>query len=342
MQGCPLGLRWAARQPARSRGPEVLGKRLPAAPGWREGRDAARPAHPAAASPGHPSPPGVYSMLLVTRSRHAGSSCLAPLPPFVSFCFLRPETEHLMEKACSPALCGDTRFLPPQPGTAPAAVPAAAPLASGWPSAAMGGQEGLVQGHGRDRPLSQQDPSGCCAQGRAVVSSRWGSAGTIEAPPGHRSPQPVQPDGYLAAHPAPSMSPMLVLSPARTGYAPLCASSEPRQAPLCFQITRFCFPPHPNPANMVVRHQPLSTLEGWLHFVLYCKGDTWSHQDASLHPSSWLWEGLVLQSHAVHTEQPGAVPTALPARPRGQRELAGMCFQARNALRVCKEKASYF
>lgn len=62
----------------------------------------------------------------------------------------------------------------------------------------------------------------------------------------------------------------------------------------------------------------------------------------SLRPSSQLWEGLALQPHVGHTEQPGAVPTALPAWPRGRRELLGTCFQGSDALLVCEEKASYF
>lgn len=154
-------------------GARGVGKEAAAAPGRREGRDAERPAHPAAASPGHPSPPGVYSMLLVTRSRRAGSSCLAPLPPFVSFCSLRPETEHLMEKACSPALCGDTRFLPPRPGTAPAAVPAAAPLASGWPCAATGGQGGAGARPWRGQTLVPAGPVWvlCTGQSRGLLQT---------------------------------------------------------------------------------------------------------------------------------------------------------------------------
>lgn len=64
-------------------------------------------------------PPGAYSTSLLTRSRRAGSSCPPPLLPFVFFCFLLLETEHLMEKACSPPRAGDPRFLPTPPGTAP-------------------------------------------------------------------------------------------------------------------------------------------------------------------------------------------------------------------------------
>lgn len=50
-----------------------------------------------------------------TRSRRAGSSCPAPLAPFVFFCLLLLETEPLMEKACS----GNGRFLPSLPGSGP-------------------------------------------------------------------------------------------------------------------------------------------------------------------------------------------------------------------------------
>lgn len=93
-------------------------------------------------------PPSVYSTLLVTRSRCTGSSCPAPLLLFVFFCFLLLETEHLMEKGCSPAPCaGNTRFLPPLPGTEPGAAQTAAPAApfsccptSGSPYGSGGGQ----------------------------------------------------------------------------------------------------------------------------------------------------------------------------------------------------------
>lgn len=54
---------------------------------------------------------------------------------------------------------------------------------------------------------------------------------------------------------------------------------------LGFQITQFCFPLQPKAANVVVRHQPLSTLEGWLHFVLDCKGETQSRRDTLCIPA---------------------------------------------------------
>ena len=138
-------------------------------------------------------PRSVYSTSLVTQSRFAGSSCPAPLLLFVFFCFLLLETEHLMEKACSPAPCaGNTRFLPPLPGTAPGAVQAAVPAAtcsccpaSGSPyGGSGGGRERSVRGHGRDRPGPSGTPLSALRgaapaphrmeQGRAVVFSRQG------------------------------------------------------------------------------------------------------------------------------------------------------------------------
>lgn len=209
-----------------------------------------------------------------------------------------------------------------------------------------------MRGHGRDRPSSQRDLSGCCAQGRAVVSSRQGAAGTIEAPPGHRSPQPVQPNGYLAAHPAPCMSPMLVLSPAHTGCAPLPTGSEHRQAPLCLQIARFCFPPHPKPANMVEGHQPLSTLEGWLHFVLDGKGDTWSRQDALCIPapgwSSSPMQGTQnslepspppsLQGHGAGGSSQGCA--SRPVMPSGSAKRKPLIFRALVAF-ACRQTSKF-
>lgn len=74
--------------------------------------------------------------------------------------------------------------------------------------------------------------------------------------------------------------PFGLLASARTGCAPLPTGAEHRWAMLGFQTTQFFSPLQPRAANVVVGHQPLSALEGWLHFMLDCKGETLSCQFA--------------------------------------------------------------
>ena len=184
-------------------------------------------------------PRSVYSTSLVTQSRFAGSSCPAPLLLFVFFCFLLLETEHLMEKACSPAPCaGNTRFLPPLPGTAPGAVQAAVPAAtcsccpaSGSPCGGSGGdRRGRCEGTaGTD--LVPAGPLSVLCAGQPQLRIGWSraepwsspgreSAWTTKALPRHRSRQPAKPSGHLGPCPAPSMSPTLALLPSPTLWAP--------------------------------------------------------------------------------------------------------------------------
>lgn len=92
-------------------------------------------------------------------------SCLLFSFPFCCWRQRAPDGKSLLSCA------GNTRFLPPLPGTAPGVAQAAAPPApcpccpaSRSPyGGSGGGLEGLVRGHGKDRPLSQWDTSGCSA-----------------------------------------------------------------------------------------------------------------------------------------------------------------------------------
>lgn len=211
-----------------------------------------------------------------------------------------------MEKGCSPAPCaGNTLFLPPLPGTAPGAVQTAAPAApfSCCPTS------GSPYGSGGDRcegtAGTDPDPSGtlwvlCVGQPQLPIgwsrAELWSSAGreaagTAEALPRHRSRQPTKPDGHLALCPAPPMSPTHTLLPSPALWAPglslycLCPTAHQHTA----RVGNIGFPNNsvllPPTANVVVRHQPLSILEGWLHFVLDCEGETQSCQDTLCIPA---------------------------------------------------------
>lgn len=117
------------------------------------------------------------------------------------------------------------------------------------------------------------------------------AAGTAEALPRHRSRQPTKPDGHLALCPAPPTSPTLTLLPSPALWTPglslycLCPTAHQHTA----QVGNVGFPNNsvllPPAANVVVRHQPLSILEGWLHFVPDCKGETQSCQDTLCIPA---------------------------------------------------------
>jgi len=93
---------------------------------------------------------------------------------------------------------------------------------------------------------------------------------------------------------------------------------------------------------MVVGHQSLSTFDGWLHFVLDCKGETWSCQDACyiLAPSCEKgWPSSPVQG-SLSSLEPSLLPSLQGHGAR--RELPGMCFQGSDALWVCEKRASCF
>lgn len=155
------------------RGPEASGERLPAAPGRRGGREGVRPVHPAAAPPVHPSAAQrlqhVAGYMIQTRRfllpRSSPAFCFLLLsapgdraPDGKSLLSRSPCWEHPASFRPHPAQ-RPVRYRPlPRQLPAPAALCPAGPVAAG-------GWKGLVGGHGRDRPSSQQDTSGCSARG---------------------------------------------------------------------------------------------------------------------------------------------------------------------------------